>query len=179
MNKFVDERRDPGRASEAAAKLIKSNYARLGDWPMTITAYNHGIAGVLRAKKEKGTYDAVFEDYGGRCFGFASRNFYSEFLAARHVARNHTQYFSDIRLNKSMEAREEVLKGQTSVADLSRRYEVDFETLRALNPALGKPVLKGQRQVPKGYILRLPADSVKGPRLSSVTTPQTHPALCQ
>ena len=177
MNKFVDERRDPVRASEAAAKLIKSNYARLGDWPMTITAYNHGIAGVLRAKKEMGTYDAIFEDYGGRRFGFASRNFYSEFLAARHVAKNHTEYFSDIRLNKSIEAREEVLKGQTSVADLSRRYEVDLETLRALNPALGRPVFKGQQQVPKGYLLRLPADSAKGLMVSSAAHPPIHPDL--
>ena len=93
VNKFLDERRDPIRASEAAAKLIKSNYERLGDWPMAVTAYNHGIAGVLRAKKEMGTYEAVFENYSGRLFEFASRNFYSEFLAARHVAKNSRTVF--------------------------------------------------------------------------------------
>jgi membrane-bound lytic murein transglycosylase D len=177
VNRYLDERRDPIRASEAAAKLLKHNYECLGDWPMAVTAYNHGIAGMLRAKEEMGSYEAVFERYNGRLFKFASRNFYSEFLAARHVAMNHAQYFSDIRMNKSLEAREVVTKGQTSVAELSRHYEVDLETLRALNPALGQPVFKGQRQVPKGYMLRLPADSEKGIKVSSAALFQTHPDL--
>jgi membrane-bound lytic murein transglycosylase D len=179
VNKSVDERRDPIRASEAAAKLLKHNYECLGDWPMAVTAYNHGITGMLRAKEEIGTYEAVFENYEGRRFGFASRNFYSEFLAARHVAKNYEQYFSDVRLKESLEAREVLTKGQTSVAELSRHYDVDLETLRVLNPALGKPVLKGQRQVPKGYMLRLPADSAKGVKVSSAAFSQTHPDLHQ
>ncbi len=179
VNRYLDQRRDPIRASEAAAKLLKHNYECLGDWPMAVTAYNHGIAGMLRAKEEMGGYEAVFERYNGRLFKFASRNFYPEFLVARHVAKNHTQYFSDIRMNKSLEAREVVTKGQTSVAELSRHYEVDLETLRALNPALGQPVFKGQRQVPKGYMLRLPADSAKGLVVSSAALPQIHPDLRQ
>jgi membrane-bound lytic murein transglycosylase D len=179
VNKFLDERRDPIRASEAAAKLLKHNYECLGNWPMAVTAYNHGVAGLLRAKEEMGTYEAVFENYEGRRFGFASRNFYSEFLAARHVAKNYEQYFSDVRLKDSLEAREVLTKGQTSVAELSRHYDVDLETLRILNPALGKPVLKGQRQVPKGYMLRLPADSAKGIKVSSAVLPQIHPDLRQ
>jgi membrane-bound lytic murein transglycosylase D len=179
VNKFLDERRDPIRASEAAAKLLKSNYERLGNWPMAITAYNHGIAGILRAKEEMGTYEAVFESYSGPLFKFASKNFYSEFLAARHVAKNCTQYFSNIRLNKSLEAREVLTRGQASVADLSRHYEVDLETIRVLNPALGQPVFKGQRHVPKGYVLRLPADSAKGLMVSSAALPQIHPDLRQ
>jgi membrane-bound lytic murein transglycosylase D len=177
VNKAVDERRDPIRSSEAAAKLLKHNYERLGDWPLALTAYNHGIAGMLRAKEALGNYEAVFENYNGRSFKFASRNFYSEFLAARHVAENYTQYFSDLRLNRTLEAREVVTGKRTSVADLLRHYDVDFETLRILNPALGKPVLKGRRQVPKGYRLRLPADSEKGIEVSSAALSQIHPDL--
>jgi membrane-bound lytic murein transglycosylase D len=169
VNRFVDERRDPIRASEAAAKLLKHNYERLGNWPMALTAYNHGISGILRAKGEMGTYEAIFESYKGPLFKFASRNFYSEFLAARHVAQNHTHYFNDIRLTRSLQAREVVTKGQTSVVELSRHHDVDLETLHLLNPALGKPVFKGQRKVPKGYVLRLPADSAKNPTISSAT----------
>ena len=178
VNKSLDERRDPIRASEAAAKLLKHNYECLGNWPLAITAYNHGIAGMLRAKRKLGSCEAVFESYNGRRFKFASRNFYSEFLAARHVAKNHTQYFGGAQMHESLESREVLTKARTSVADLSRHYDVDLETLQALNPALGKTVLKGQSLVPKGYILRLPADSLKDPRVSSVTLPQTHPTLC-
>jgi membrane-bound lytic murein transglycosylase D len=179
VNRFLDERRDPIRASEAAAKLLKHNYERLGNWPMAVTAYNHGIGGMLRAKEEMGTYEAVFENYKGRLFRFASRNFYSEFLAARHVATNHAEYFSDTRLTRALEAREIVTKRQTSLAELSRHYDVDVETLRLLNPALGRAVFKGQRQVPKGYPLRLPADSAKGIKLSSASLYHLHPDLRQ
>ena len=179
VNRFVDERRDPIKASEAAAKLLKHNYERLGNWPMAVTAYNHGTSGMMRAKEAMGGYEAVFESYNGPLFKFASRNFYSEFLAARHVAKNHTQYFSDVRLNRTQEAREVVTKGQTSIAELSRRYEVDLDTLRTLNPALGQAVFKGQRPVPKGTMLRLPADSAKGIKVSSAAIPQTHPDLRQ
>ncbi len=175
VNKAVDERRDPIRATEAAAKLLKANYELLGNWPMAITAYNHGIAGMLRAKKRVGTYEVAFENFNGRRFRFASRNFYSEFLAARHVAKSYTQYFADIELNESLDACEVVTKRQASVVDLSRHYDVDLETLRALNPALGKPVLKGQRHVPKGYLLRLPADSADGLMVSSAELRQVHP----
>jgi membrane-bound lytic murein transglycosylase D len=70
-----------------------------------------------------------------------------------------------------LEAREVVTRKQTSVADLSRHYDVDLETLRILNPALSRPVFKGRRQVPKGYKLRLPADSEKGIEISSAAPP--------
>jgi hypothetical protein len=38
----VDERRDPMRSTRAAARLLKENYRILGNWPLVITAYNHG-----------------------------------------------------------------------------------------------------------------------------------------
>jgi membrane-bound lytic murein transglycosylase D len=93
VGRGLDERRDPIRSSKAAAQLLEQNYKILGSWPLAITAYNHGIAGLLRARKSKGGEEAIFSDYSGRRFKFASRNFYSEFLAARHVANNHALYF--------------------------------------------------------------------------------------
>ncbi len=49
VNNMVDERRDPLIATEAAARFLKSNYERLGAWPLAITAYNHGPGGVANA----------------------------------------------------------------------------------------------------------------------------------
>ena len=45
----LDERRDPIRATRAAARYLKDNYDLLGSWPLAITAYNHGEAGMMRA----------------------------------------------------------------------------------------------------------------------------------
>ena len=45
----VDESLDPITATRAAARLLRENYAILGTWPLALTAYNHGAAGMARA----------------------------------------------------------------------------------------------------------------------------------
>jgi peptidoglycan lytic transglycosylase D len=157
----LDERWDPIRSSESAAQLLKHSYEKFASWPLAITAYNHGIAGVLKAKWAKGGYESIFNDYKGRRFRFASRNFYSEFLAARKVAKNYEQYFGELELDKPAESREIVLAGYASVKDLSRYFEVDIATIRRLNPSLRPPVFRMQKYIPKGYALRLPAHAVQ------------------
>ena len=61
----VDERLDPVVATEAAARLLRENYAVLGNWPLALTAYNHGAAGMNRAIKKLGTsrIDVIVERY--------------------------------------------------------------------------------------------------------------------
>jgi len=154
----IDERRDPILSTRAAARLLKRNYARLHNWPMAITAYNHGANGMLRAKRAKGTYEAIFNSHSTRLFQFASRNFYSEFLAARHVASNYRQYFGELELDRPQPRRHVRLEGYVSLPELAQHLELDVETLQRLNPALRKPVLEGKKYIPRGYQLKLPPD---------------------
>jgi membrane-bound lytic murein transglycosylase D len=79
-----DDRRDPIRATEAAARLLKHNYEALGSWPLAIMAYNHGKEGIQAARTAVGrsAVEVIIAQYDGPRFGFASRNFYPEFLAA-------------------------------------------------------------------------------------------------
>jgi membrane-bound lytic murein transglycosylase D len=92
-----DDRRDPIRATEAAARLLRHNYETLGSWPLALMAYHHGMEGVLAARATVGS-DAVEEiiaRYTGPRFGFASKNFYAEYLAALEIfdpaIREHAQ----------------------------------------------------------------------------------------
>jgi peptidoglycan lytic transglycosylase D len=152
----VDERRDPIYSSHAAASLLKDNYEKLHDWPLAITAYNHGLTGMLRALRRKGSYEAIFQEYRSRIFRFASRNFYSEFLAAREVAKNCHQYFGDMSLDEPQNSREVVLAGYADLRDIADYLQVELDHLQNLNPALREPVFRGQKYVPQGYRLRLP-----------------------
>jgi membrane-bound lytic murein transglycosylase D len=152
----IDERRDPIISSYAAAKLLQHNYRKLHNWPMALTAYNHGASGMLRARRKKGTYERIFTEYRSRIFKFASRNFYSEFLAAREAATNYRQYFGDLKLDKPVKSREVVLKGYVSLPQMARHLNLNIPELRGLNPALREPVFRGQKYVPRGYRLRLP-----------------------
>jgi peptidoglycan lytic transglycosylase D len=159
----MDERRDPIRSSHAAAKLLKGNYEAVGDWPTAITAYNHGLGGMLRAKQSLGNYEEIFRRYESPLFKFASRNFYAEFLAARDVAKNYQQYFGELTLNKPAKYREIVLASYLPMSDLVRNSGLDAQVIRSLNPALREPVYKGQKFIPKGYSLRLPVAPGESP----------------
>jgi len=161
IDRSVDDRLDPFRSTEAAAQLLGYNYRVLGTWPLAITAYNHGSAGMLRAKESLGTDDIVtiVRRYNSRTFGFASRNFYVSFLAALDIDHNPDKYFGAVQ--KESEAKFQVVPvpGYVSMATLEHVLNVRPDALRALNPALLRPVWDGQLRVPRDYRLRLPTDS--------------------
>ncbi len=155
----IDERRDPILSTRAAARLLKRNFKKFRDWPMAITAYNHGVSGMLRAKRRKGSYEAIFKGYRSRIFKFASRNFYSEFLAARDVALSYRQYFGELVLDRSIKSQEVVMAGYGSLPEIARQLKLELAVLRNLNPALRNPVISGQKYVPRGFRLKLPVRS--------------------
>ncbi len=86
-----DDRRDPTRSTDAAARMLRHHHDELKSWPLAITAYNHGLDGVRRAVQTLGTDDIgrIVGEYRGPRFGFASRNFYAEFLAAADLMDLH------------------------------------------------------------------------------------------
>ncbi|MCC6172157.1 MAG: LysM peptidoglycan-binding domain-containing protein [Gammaproteobacteria bacterium] len=158
VDDVVDERLDPFRSTEAAAQLLSYNYRVLGTWPLALTAYNHGAAGMRRAKEAMGTDDfvTIARRFRGPTFGFASRNFYPSFLAALAIDQNPEKYFGAIERAAEIRFREVAMPGYARAAVIERAIEVPRATLRELNPALRPSVWDGSRLVPRGYRLRLP-----------------------
>lgn len=158
IDQAVDERLDPFRSTEAAAQLLAYNYRVLGSWPLAITAYNHGAGGMRRAKEQVGSDDIVrlVREYRSRSFGFASRNFYVCFLAALAIDQDPQKYFGPLTRVPDIRFHEVALPAASSMGALERVLGVDRKTLRGLNPALLPIVWRGDRQVPRGYRLRLP-----------------------
>jgi len=157
----VDERLDPYRSTEAAAQFLALNYRVLGSWPLALTAYNHGAAGMRRAKDTVGTDDFVKinRTYSSRTFGFASRNFFPSFLAALTIDENPEKYFGPLQRRPEQKFHEITMPAYVRLATLERVVGVDREQLRTLNPGWRPTIFNGTRLIPKGYKLRLPADS--------------------
>lgn len=157
----VDERLDPYRSTEAAAQLLAYNYRVLGSWPLALTAYNHGAAGMRRAKETVGTDDFVKinRTYNSRTFGFASRNFFPSFLAALAIDENPEKFFGQFERRPEQKFREVTMPAYVRLSTLERVLGVDREQLRLLNPGWRPTIFNGTRLVPKGYRLRLPADA--------------------
>ncbi|MBM9537334.1 lytic transglycosylase domain-containing protein [Desulfobulbus alkaliphilus] len=156
INDHVDERLDPYISTQAAARLLKTNYEQLKTWPLAITAYNYGRAGTVRAVRAKGCYENIFKSYDQGHFKFASRNFYSEFLAAMRVSR---QLYADpnIRLDRPDATVTFRLQQSVPISRIHTTFNISQQELTRLNPALRKPVLDGVQPLPQNYLLRLPA----------------------
>lgn len=174
IDALVDERRDPLASTRAAARYLAILHDELGSWPLAITSYNHGPAGIARAVDEVGSRDiaVIVREYGGKAFGFASRNFYAEFLAALDVESDVKTYFGDIPFPAPLRAREHRLDRPVGIQVAARMAGTDANELAELNPALSDTIVAGRRHIPAGYRLRLPEPAKDfATRLASVPEP--------
>lgn len=158
VNASIDERLDPVVAADAAARYLKNSYSKLRDWPLALTSYNHGLGGMLRAKERYGTDMArIVRDYDGRYFGFASRNFYAQFMAARHVANNAERYFPEgVRYAAPLTDQPVRLRWPATVDELALQYRLPRSALTSRNPAWQSPVRSGASPVPAGSTVWVP-----------------------
>jgi len=172
VDSVVDERLDPYRASIAAARLLEQNYRVTGSWPLAITAYNHGASGMRRAARKLGTKDItkIVREYRSRTFGFASRNFYVEFLAASEVASNAEKYFGPLVLDRPIKLEKTKMPFYAKASELAKAVGVDRKTLEAANPALRPSVWRGSKYVPKGFELQMPRAALPKPLAQSVAS---------
>lgn len=160
VNDAVDERNDPIRATEAAAKLLHGNYESLGKWPLAVTAYNHGRKGMMRAVRMVGSEELedVVGGYRASTFGFASGNFFTELLASIEVEKNAEKYFGKVERYQSAPFVETRLPDYIALKELAQLMSLDLTTLKELNPGLSELVFTGEKLIPAGYSLRLPYD---------------------
>jgi len=158
INAAVDERNDPLRATEAAAQLLKINYESLGTWPLAVTAYNHGRAGLLRAVNRLGTKDLpeVIEKNKARSFGFASSNFFSCLMSVLEIERHSEKYFPGLERDKPQFFYEVTLPDSILFRDLISFMHLDRGRVLDLNPAITTDGVQSRVRIPRNYRLRLP-----------------------
>ena len=163
----VDERLDPITATRAAARHLKRDFEKLGTWPLAVTAYNHGAGGIMRAVQNLGTNDIaeIAFRYSSPSFGFASRNFYAQFLAAIDVASHYQKYFGDIAVTAPLAFEAVTIERPTYFDEFSQGYRFTAADFKKLNPGLREPVLSNRRPIPRGTTLRLPFNSKRQPVL--------------
>jgi len=170
VSRRVDERRDPLESTRAAAQLLKENYDVFGNWPLAITAYNHGRQGILRAVAELGPADLmeIIQHYESRTFGFASKNFYAEFLAALEVAEKGEEYFPNLEYHLPFPLEEVEMERTISIAAVLRRTDISRSDFLEWNPALSPRI----RYIPRGYRVKVPPGKLELFRVAYQQTPE-------
>lgn len=157
MNFSVDERNDPLKATRAAARLFKINYSMLETWPLAVTAYNHGPAGMRRLVQKENTNNlAELLDVRKGRFGFASANFYACFLAALEIERNAKKYFPNAMWMAEHKREAIQLDRNVSNQGLLELFGGDVDRAEFFNPHIHSFVWRGWRVVQQNSEIYVP-----------------------
>ncbi|MFP4014485.1 MAG: transglycosylase SLT domain-containing protein [Chitinispirillaceae bacterium] len=157
---LFDERRDPILSTYAAVKFLKSNFNMFQSWPLAITAYNYGPNGIRRAVRSLGSNDIalILEKHESASFKFASKNFYSCFVAVLQIAENPSTYFKTIKWQSRFQAISIELPSGVNPSLLCESLGIAEQTFKDLNPSIRPVVFRYQRLIPKGYKVNLPLE---------------------
>jgi membrane-bound lytic murein transglycosylase D len=156
VNRAIDERRDPIESTRAAASFLKQAYESLGNWPLAITAYNFGPAGMARAVAEVGSDNLfdVIQKYNHPHFGYPPKNFYAEFLVAVDIGKNTERYFPGLDLDPPVAIKEVELSSKSSLAAVMKSTGLGRDEFLAWNPAL----VNAPKIIPAGYRVKMPVE---------------------
>jgi membrane-bound lytic murein transglycosylase D len=168
INRVVDQRRDPIIATHAAAKYLREAYQALGNWPQAVTSYNHGVGGVRRKMNVAGLSSLadMIEHPRLNTFGFASSNFYPEFLAAVEIYRDYKKYFPGLVVDLEQKYVERRLAKSMSIQSVARVYGYSIDSLKSVNYSFTSNVWNGRQLLPTGYTVKFPVGA--GSEISQV-----------
>ena len=145
---YVDERRDPVKATHAACEYLKDLNEQFDNWYLALAAYNCGAGRISRASKLHQTYDF----WQMHSLPRESRNYIPYYLAAAIIAKDPDQYGFNIPESKPFSYEEVVLENSADLAVLSRVAGIKVKTLLKYNPELRQSATPADSP----YLLKLP-----------------------
>lgn len=156
VNSLLDERRDPIKSSQAAARYLKDLYKSFGDWTLAIAAYNCGRNNVLKAIKRAGgarDYWAIYP-YLPR----ETRGYVPAFIAANYVMNYYCDHkIPPMKTIAPAETDTVTVSRNLYLAQVAAACNLDVETVQAMNPQYRAGMVPGNSQP---CALRLPVQSI-------------------
>jgi membrane-bound lytic murein transglycosylase D len=154
---FIDERKDPIKSTDAAARYLKQLYEIYHDWFLVIAAYNCGPGNVNKAINRSGGK----MDYWSIYYRLPreTRGYVPAFIAATYVMN----FFNEHRLiprvpEFPIETDTIVVNNYLHFNQISEKLGMDIKELRDLNPMYRRDVIPGKPE--KSYVLRLPVERI-------------------
>ena len=153
VNSYVDERMDPIKSSEAAAKYLSELYARFNDWNLAIAAYNYGPGNIRRAIKASG-YSNFWNLRG--YLPKETANYVPSFIATLYLfefAHKHEIKMKSKQMKLAL-TDSIPIKKMVSFSHIADKIGVPTDTLNFLNPSYIHSIIPNVKN--KQYYLTLP-----------------------
>ena len=134
INKFVDERRDPVVATQAAADYFRELYKMFGSWYLAMASYNVGEGKVRRESVKNDTRD-FWEIAKKKRLPKETVNYIPKYIAARLIAKNPDKYgFDGIDYMPPIEFDSMTFYAPINLKQMAEKMNYNYEDLKALNP---------------------------------------------
>jgi membrane-bound lytic murein transglycosylase D len=139
INEWIDERRDPVKSTDAAARYLKDLYAQFGSWPLALASYNAGEGRVARAIARTRS-DDFWKIKQTRHLRPETRNYVPKFMAATIIAKNPEKYGFTLTDAEPFHYDEAPIDSPTDLRVIAKAAAVDYEVIKQLNPELRQGV---------------------------------------
>ena len=153
IDSWVDERREPEKATRAAVAYLSSLYAEFNDWYLAVAAYNAGEGKIRRAIKRYRTRD-FWQLARHRYLRLETKRYVPKLIAAIMIARNPEQYgFSDIDYQEPERYEQVKVPPRTDLAAVAVAANTTVREIRRLNNELRRNLTPPRQD---GYLLKIP-----------------------
>ena len=152
VNSLVDERRDPVRASYAAARYLRDLYRIFGDWNLVIAAYNCGPGNINKAIRRSGGFKDYWQLYP--YLPAETRGYVPAFIAANYAMTYYCEHnICPMTTKLPLQTDTIVVDRDVHLEQIAAVLDLDIEMLRSLNPQYRRDIVPGTS---KKYAIRLP-----------------------
>ena len=138
IDRWIDERRDPEKATEAAAEYLGDLYGLFNDWHLAAAGYNAGEGKIGRAIKKYKTVDFwQLSQPKNKYLRRETKDYVPKLIAAAMIAKEPAKYgFDDIEYDPSIAYEKVTISRIMDLREVASAAECSLEDIQILNPAL-------------------------------------------
>lgn len=157
VSSYIDERNDPVKSTDAAARYLRDLYSIYGDWDLVLAAYNCGPGNVNKAVRRSGGKENYWEIYSR--LPKETRGYVPVFIAANYVM-NYAQEYNIFQIQPTMSLLTDtiMLSSYLNFKQIAANLNLPVQEIRQLNPQYKRDIIPAKPEKP--YALKLPIDKI-------------------
>lgn len=140
VDSYVDDRRDPYKATEAAARHFRDLYNIFGDWGLAISAYNCGAGNVRKAIQRSGGKTDFWGVYP--YLPRETQNYFPAFIGAMYMMTYHNLYgIQPAKISIPSDVDTIMINNETHFMQIANVLGVSYDEIKSLNPQYKKDII--------------------------------------